>query len=1335
SLSSFSNYGLTTVDIAAPGSSIYSTTPGNQYSTYSGTSMATPHVSGALALLRSMAPGLDHLQLKQHLLTNVDLIPAMASKCTSGGRLNVAKAAVLLAGPRIVPTTARVSITTGNGDLYLNPGEQGEFVFVFRNIGAENAIGLTATLGGNTSYPGITLTNPILTVGNLAASASSAEFRIPFSVSAAVATPTLAEFTLAMTDASANAWSSQQKLNVHTSSTVTGRVTSIASNLPVTTALVTWTGPVSGSMNVDAAGRFSFVAINGTYSVSASAPGFVSVSQISVTTPPSPAPLDLRLGVPDLTVSPFFVQQSVFSGTTTTTTLTLRNQGTAPLTWTAISTVGSSSDSRPADQQPTDTSSLAGKSIGNLGSTQSILPDFTSRGATIVPITLPLATDELDGIDVLIVEDSIVSATPADIALIRAWVSQGGGLFLTADNSDSMGNVNSLLLSSGIQETSLNTFVSGTINTILPHPATVDVTSLSLSSYGSSCTLTSPALPLMQDPSGRTLGGATTLDSGRIIAFGNELDSSISTTGGRLFANQAVDWLSKTVRWLSVADGSGVLAPGQSHDLVVRFDSARLNAGALTGEIIILSNEPGSPRTLVPVSLTVIGSPAIAADPASLAFPTTFVAGTSPLNLRLENPGSDTLTVSSLTFSNSAYSTASAAPFSILPGANVDIPIRFSPRATGTHPATLTIANNSPGSPALTVSLSGSGADGPELTLDPDSFNLTLPLGSRLVQPLTIANTGDYRLDWSLDLAAAQTAASGRDTLEDLLTELDANFANITSLIPNRYDFTEGVTGSSISDGGNDMYDGGNYLTTNLSTTSINYSDGKITANIASLGPTGRYFTRKHPGLFVFAAEIDGVSAFNISGNLGADGSGSATVAVLLHSTGGKAYTGYVKRVHGTSKPSVNHLVIVEDRPGTSRTFSTDTNNDAHSVSGLSGSRQLYHLVFASAGGGLVDDTTCSAIMQAFLKNVTPSLPWLGFDDFEGSVAPASQQISNLIFDATAVDPGQYAATVELTTNDPFKPKVAVPVSLTVTSAPVIKVLPNPVAFADVPINTASQQLVEISNIGDLPLILSAATVAGAPGFSVAPLATPVLAPGASTVLQVLFSPTTTGTHSGTLNFTSNSPISPVLAIPLNGTATAAGILQALPASLALTLESGQTGALPLTLRNSGSQAVSWTSSASATKAIPDLSGLSVALVSSSASNVTSVQACLTSLGATTQFLDYYSFTQASLELFDVAVFDSNIDYVNSTQITAISSWLAGGGALLVHSSGSSYSNQNKLFTPFGISLSYQYHTGAWTPVGTHYLTKGITSVSPSYSSSRITPSGPAVPLLRETGG
>ena len=89
SLSSFSNYGSTWVDLAAPGGGIYSTLPDNSYGTYSGTSMATPHVSGALALMASALPTASMAQLKQALLESVVATPSLAGKTATGGRLDV----------------------------------------------------------------------------------------------------------------------------------------------------------------------------------------------------------------------------------------------------------------------------------------------------------------------------------------------------------------------------------------------------------------------------------------------------------------------------------------------------------------------------------------------------------------------------------------------------------------------------------------------------------------------------------------------------------------------------------------------------------------------------------------------------------------------------------------------------------------------------------------------------------------------------------------------------------------------------------------------------------------------------------------------------------------------------------------------------------------------------------------------------------------------------------------------------------------------------------------------------------------------------------------------
>jgi subtilisin family serine protease len=115
-LSSFSNYGAASVDLAAPGEGILSTWLTGRYRTLSGTSMATPHVAGAAALLLARRPGLSVSGLRAALLGGVDPLPSLAGRVASGGRLDLRRSlelaaptavAVVPAPPPAAPAPAR----------------------------------------------------------------------------------------------------------------------------------------------------------------------------------------------------------------------------------------------------------------------------------------------------------------------------------------------------------------------------------------------------------------------------------------------------------------------------------------------------------------------------------------------------------------------------------------------------------------------------------------------------------------------------------------------------------------------------------------------------------------------------------------------------------------------------------------------------------------------------------------------------------------------------------------------------------------------------------------------------------------------------------------------------------------------------------------------------------------------------------------------------------------------------------------------------------------------------------------------------------------------------
>lgn len=114
-LASFSDYGLNSVDVAAPGTHICSTLPGSQYGYMQGTSMAVPYVTGLAGLIKSVRPDLSALQIKYTILNNVDYISSLAGKILTGGRINALKALTNIIADSTAPS---LSVNLKGGSYY-----------------------------------------------------------------------------------------------------------------------------------------------------------------------------------------------------------------------------------------------------------------------------------------------------------------------------------------------------------------------------------------------------------------------------------------------------------------------------------------------------------------------------------------------------------------------------------------------------------------------------------------------------------------------------------------------------------------------------------------------------------------------------------------------------------------------------------------------------------------------------------------------------------------------------------------------------------------------------------------------------------------------------------------------------------------------------------------------------------------------------------------------------------------------------------------------------------------------------------------------------------------
>ena len=189
-----------------------------------------------------------------------------------------------------------------------------------------------------------------------------------------------------------------------------------------------------------------------------------------------------------------------------------------------------------------------------------------------------------------------------------------------------------------------------------------------------------------------------------------------------------------------------------------------------------------------------------------------------------------------------------------------------------------------------------------------------------------------------------------------------------------------------ISDGGNDMYDDGNFLYTNLNQIPYTHTqsstegplqsndyqkDGQISTDDSYFGTGSSYFTNMYPGLFVLAAENTIIDYFQVDGDNGADGDGSYDGGEFVVTGYTTDYTVYYKKVYGAGDPSINHIMIVNvDDSNIVHDYSTDTNNDYDNITNLSGVTKIYYMVLALSNGEFLEQDKLKLIVNNFLDIV-----------------------------------------------------------------------------------------------------------------------------------------------------------------------------------------------------------------------------------------------------------------------------------------------------------------------------------------------------------------------------
>ena len=626
---------------------------------------------------------------------------------------------------------------------------------------------------------------------------------------------------------------------------------------------------------------------------------------------------------------------------------------------------------------------------------------------------------------------------------------------------------------------------------------------------------------------------------------------------------------------LAPASTCGVsLAPTLSCTISVKFTPTA--NGTRTASVSITDGTSGSPDTILLTGTG--GSPTADLSGTSLTFVNQLVTTTSAAQtVTLTNNGTVALTITGITLTGTNLGDYSLAPAntcgaSLAPAANCTISVKFTPTATGTRTASVSIADNASGSPQ-TVSLTGTGvAPGVGLSGNSLTFAAQNLTTTSAAQTVTLTNTGTSALtitgitltgtnsgDFALAPAStcgASLAASANCTISVKFTPI-ANGTRTASV-----SIADSATGSpqmvSLTGTGVSPTAGLSATTLTFAAQTLNIASAPQSVTLTNSGTsaltiTGITLTGTNSGDFALAPANTCGASLAISAN--------CTISVTFTPTANGARTAAVS-IADNASPSPQTVSLTGAGGTPAASFNSTT---------LTFSNQAVSTPSAAQSVTLTNSGTVPLSITGITVSGTNGTDFAQTNTCGTSVAAAGTCTISVIFTPGAL--GARTATITVTDN-------AVPATQTITlngtgvaAPPMASLSSTSLSFTDQFVGTSTAaQMVTLTNNSTSPLTITSIAVSGANVGDYAQTNTcgsSVAASGGKCTISVTFTPTAAGARPASITVTDNAtPATQTVTLTGNGLTVA--LAAASNGALSQTVKAGQTATYNLQLSAAG---------------------------------------------------------------------------------------------------------------------------------------------------------------------